>query len=148
MAGAAPSMWWMRPAGAGGLPPAGLPQGLGRAEKFLGETAGMWQYAVDVATEAMLVEDADVNTEPPDRCHLRGETMKYRYSGPTSGVTLQKGEEAQEVMLHTGTEVELPEEHEVHQDPAGSGSPDPGRPATKTSARTSAGTDEPAAKGA
>ena len=38
--------------------------------------------------------------------------MKYRYSGPTSGVTLQKGEEAQEVMLHTGAEVELPEEHE------------------------------------
>ena len=34
--------------------------------------------------------------------------MKYRYSGPTSGVTLQKGEEAQEVMLHTGAEVELP----------------------------------------
>ena len=41
--------------------------------------------------------------------------MKYRYSGPTSGVTLQKGADdnsAQEVMLHTGTEVELPEEHE------------------------------------
>ena len=38
--------------------------------------------------------------------------MKYRYSGPTSGVTLQKGEEAQEVMLHTGAEVDLPEEHE------------------------------------
>ena len=35
------------------------------SEKFLGETAGLWQYAVDVATEAMLVEDADVNTEAP-----------------------------------------------------------------------------------
>lgn len=78
--------------------------------------------------------------------------MKYRYSGPTSGVTLQKGEEAQEVMLHTGTEVELPEEHEYtktllalgHLTPLSSQS----RPATKTSARTSAGTDEPAAKGA
>ncbi len=35
------------------------------SEKFLGETAGLWQYAVDVATEAMLVEDADVNTETP-----------------------------------------------------------------------------------
>ena len=33
--------------------------------KFLGETAGIWQYAVDVATESMLVEDADVNTEKP-----------------------------------------------------------------------------------
>ena len=35
------------------------------SEKFLGETAGLWQYAVDVATEAVLVEDADVNTETP-----------------------------------------------------------------------------------
>lgn len=35
------------------------------SEKFLGETAGLWQYAVDVATESMLVEDADVNTETP-----------------------------------------------------------------------------------
>ena len=35
------------------------------SEKFLGETAGLWQYAVDLATEAMLVEDADVNTETP-----------------------------------------------------------------------------------
>lgn len=35
------------------------------AVKFLGETAGLWQYAVDVATESMLVEDADVNTETP-----------------------------------------------------------------------------------
>lgn len=35
------------------------------AETFLGETAGIWQYAVEVAAEAMLVEDADVNTETP-----------------------------------------------------------------------------------
>lgn len=35
------------------------------SEKFLGETAGLWQYAVDLASEAMLVEDADINTEPP-----------------------------------------------------------------------------------
>lgn len=35
------------------------------SEKFLGETAGLWQYAVDLASEAMLVEDADVNTETP-----------------------------------------------------------------------------------
>lgn len=41
--------------------------------------------------------------------------MKYRYSGPTSGVTLQIGEVAQEVILHAGTEVELPESHEYTQ---------------------------------
>ena len=74
--------------------------------------------------------------------------MKYRYSGPTSGVTLQKGEEAQEVMLHTGTEVELPEEHEYTNTLLALGHLTPVKPATKTSARTSAGTDEPAAKGA
>ena len=78
--------------------------------------------------------------------------MKYRYSGPTSGVTLQKGEEAQEVMLHTGAEVELPEEHEYTKTLLALGHLTPlsaqARPATKTSARTSAGTDEPAAKGA
>lgn len=41
--------------------------------------------------------------------------MKYRYSGPTSGVTLHSGADdtdAREVMLHTGAEVELPQEHE------------------------------------
>lgn len=81
--------------------------------------------------------------------------MKYRYSGPTSGVTLQKGADdtsAQEVMLHTGAEVELPEEHEYtktllalgHLTPLSSQT----RQAAKTSAATRAGTDEPAAKGA
>ena len=35
--------------------------------------------------------------------------MKYRYSGPLSGVTLDNG---QEVMLHPGTDVELPEAHD------------------------------------
>lgn len=78
--------------------------------------------------------------------------MKYRYSGPTSGVTLQKGEAVQEVMLHTGAEVELPEEHEYTKTLLALGHLTPlsslARPATKTSARTSAGTDEPAAKGA
>ena len=74
--------------------------------------------------------------------------MKYRYSGPTSGVTLQKGEEAQEVMLHTGAEVELPEEHEYTKTLLALGHLTPVKQATKTSARTSAGTDEPAAKGA
>lgn len=78
--------------------------------------------------------------------------MKYRYSGPTSGVTLQEGEEVREVMLHTGTEVELPEEHEYTKTLLALGHLTPlsaqTRPATKTSARTSAGTDEPAAKGA
>ena len=76
--------------------------------------------------------------------------MKYRYSGPTSGVTLQKGEEAQEVMLHTGAEVELPEEHEYTKTLLALGhlTPVSTRQATKTSAATRAGTDEPAAKGA
>lgn len=81
--------------------------------------------------------------------------MKYRYSGPTSGVTLQKSvddPDAQEVMLHTGAEVELPEEHEYTKTLLALGHLTPlsaqTRPATKTSARTSAGTDEPAAKGA
>ena len=78
--------------------------------------------------------------------------MKYRYSGPTSGVTLQEGEEVREVMLHTGAEVELPEEHEYTKTLLALGHLTPlsaqTRPATKTSARTSAGTDEPAAKGA
>lgn len=81
--------------------------------------------------------------------------MKYRYSGPTSGVTLQEGADdnsAQEVMLHTGTEVELPEEHEYTKTLLALGYLTPvsaqNRQATKTSARSSAGNDEPAAKGA
>lgn len=76
--------------------------------------------------------------------------MKYRYSGPTSGVTLKKGEEAQEVMLHTGAEVELPEEHEYTKTLLALGhlTPVSAKQATKTSAATRAGTDEPAAKGA
>lgn len=77
--------------------------------------------------------------------------MKYRYSGPTSGVTLQEGEKVREVMLHTGAEVELPEENEYtktllalqYLTPA----QEPAKQA-KTSARASAGTDESAAKGA
>ncbi|QOK96812.1 hypothetical protein HF909_10455 [Ralstonia pseudosolanacearum] len=35
------------------------------SDKFLGETAGLWQYAVDLASQSMLVEDADVGTETP-----------------------------------------------------------------------------------
>lgn len=76
--------------------------------------------------------------------------MKYRYSGPTSGVTLQKSAEdpdAQEVMLHTGAEVELPEEHEYTKTLLALGHLTPVKQAAKTSVRTSAGTDEPAAKG-
>lgn len=34
------------------------------AEQFLGETAGIWQYAMDVATEAIVVEDEDIDTGP------------------------------------------------------------------------------------
>ena len=84
--------------------------------------------------------------------------MKYRYSGPTSGVTLNMGEEAQEVMLHTGAEVDLPEEHEYTKTLLALGhlTPVSAKQATKTSAATRAGTDdqrkslvdEPAAKGA
>ena len=33
-------------------------------ERYLGESTGIWQYAVDFATETMLVEDADVGLEP------------------------------------------------------------------------------------
>ena len=74
--------------------------------------------------------------------------MKYRYSGPTSGVTLKKGEEAQEVMLHTGAEVDLPEEHEYTKTLLALGHLTPVKQTAKTSAATRAGTDEPAAKGA
>lgn len=35
------------------------------ADKYLGETAGIWQYAVDFAAQAMVVEDTEVNTEQP-----------------------------------------------------------------------------------
>lgn len=34
------------------------------SEKFLGESAGLWQYAVDFSAEAMQVEDAEGATEP------------------------------------------------------------------------------------
>ena len=65
-------------------------------------------------------------------------------------MTLKKGEEAQEVMLHTGAEVDLPEEHEYTKTLLALGHLTPVSPkqATKTSAATRAGTDEPAAKGA
>ena len=35
------------------------------AENFLGDTAGIWQYAFDVATEAVAVEDYDAADGPP-----------------------------------------------------------------------------------
>ena len=38
--------------------------------------------------------------------------MKYRYSGPLSGVTLDSGDE---VMLHPGAEVDLPQGHDYTQ---------------------------------
>ncbi|WP_342705039.1 hypothetical protein OHZ10_28105 [Burkholderia arboris] len=71
--------------------------------------------------------------------------MKYQYSGPTSGVTLQDGENVQEVMLHTGAEVELPEEHEYTATLLAMGylapaSTKPGKPA-----RTGATDDQPKA---
>jgi len=33
-------------------------------EKYLGEVSGLWQYAIDLATVAVQVEDADIGTEP------------------------------------------------------------------------------------
>ena len=71
--------------------------------------------------------------------------MKYRYSGPLSGVTLDNGDE---VMLHPGAEVDLPEGHDYTKTLLALGHLTPVKQAAKTSARTSAGTDEPAAKGA
>ena len=41
--------------------------------------------------------------------------MKYFYSGPFTGVTLQNGSKAQEVMLHTNTNVDLPKDNEYTQ---------------------------------
>lgn len=38
--------------------------------------------------------------------------MKYRYSGPTSGVTLNVDGKPMEVMLHTGKDIDLPEANE------------------------------------
>ncbi len=35
------------------------------AEKFLGQNDGLWQYALDAATEAMLVEDTEAEGGPP-----------------------------------------------------------------------------------
>lgn len=37
--------------------------------------------------------------------------MKYIYSGPTSGVTLRVDDAQQEVLLHTNSEVTLPDSH-------------------------------------
>lgn len=34
-------------------------------EKFLGEVAGLWQYALDLTTQTMQVEDAEYNGAPP-----------------------------------------------------------------------------------
>ena len=51
-------------------------------EQFLGESAGIWQYALDVATEAIVVEDEDVDTGPllthitTADTYNRGETRK------------------------------------------------------------------------
>jgi hypothetical protein len=73
--------------------------------------------------------------------------MKYLYTGPTSSVTLQQGEESKEVMLHTGAEVELPEQHEYTKTLLALGHLAPVKQ-TKTPARSSAGNDETPGKGA
>ena len=52
------------------------------SEQFLGESAGIWQYALDMATEAIVVEDEDVDDGPllthitTDDGYNRGETRK------------------------------------------------------------------------
>ncbi|WP_432719846.1 hypothetical protein R0381_003650 [Jeongeupia wiesaeckerbachi] len=71
--------------------------------------------------------------------------MKYLYSGPTSGVTLQDGDEPREVMLHTGAEVELPAEHEYTKTLLALGylAPAPAK-TTKVSARPAVSADESA----
>jgi hypothetical protein len=38
--------------------------------------------------------------------------MKYLYSGPFSGVTLNDGGQTREVLLHPGKEVDLPPQHD------------------------------------
>lgn len=38
--------------------------------------------------------------------------MKFFYSGPFTGVTLQVGDKTLEVMLHTNTNVDLPADNE------------------------------------
>ena len=68
-------------------------------------------------------------------------SARYRYSGPTSGVTLQEGEDVREVMLHTGAEVELPVEHEYTKTllaPV----PDPGRRQGQAGPPARSGADE------
>lgn len=35
------------------------------SDKFLGETAGIWQYAVELTAQSVVVEDTEVNTEKP-----------------------------------------------------------------------------------
>ena len=38
--------------------------------------------------------------------------MKYKYTGPDTGVTLVLNGEEKEIMLYTGKTVDLPENHE------------------------------------
>lgn len=73
--------------------------------------------------------------------------MKYRYSGPTSGVTLQDGAEHKEVMLHTGEEVDLPEAHEYTRTLLALGHLAPAKQGGKAAARANVSADESAAKG-
>ncbi|AOJ05130.1 hypothetical protein WS70_25790 [Burkholderia mayonis] len=69
--------------------------------------------------------------------------MKYQYSGPTSGVTLHDGENVQEVMLHTGAEVELPEGHEYTATLLAMGYLTPASTKPAKPARTGAMDDQP-----
>lgn len=55
--------------------------------------------------------------------------MRFKYTGPFSGVTLADG---QEILLHPGAEVELPEGHEYVKTLAALGHLTPLAPARKT----------------
>ncbi|MDF0606632.1 Gp37 family protein [Neisseriaceae bacterium TC5R-5] len=35
------------------------------SDQFLGESAGIWQYAIDLTTETMLIEEADIAADTP-----------------------------------------------------------------------------------
>ncbi|KVG24734.1 hypothetical protein WM34_29585 [Burkholderia ubonensis] len=68
--------------------------------------------------------------------------MNYQYSGPTSGVTLQDGNDVREVMLHTGGEVDLPEQHEYTKTLLAMGYLKPAPAKQAKAARTGAADDQ------
>ncbi|AHI67082.1 hypothetical protein [Burkholderia thailandensis] len=71
--------------------------------------------------------------------------MKYLYSGPISGVSLQDGTQIREVMLHPGAAVELPEQHEYTKTLLALGHLRPVAPHDDEPARERAAQDQPQA---